>query len=1054
VIDGASMLERLRAPRIEPCLVLIAADDSEQTIYHDELMNRAEAWRNQMLGQGGGPGDAVVIILEHGVDLYAAFIGAILGGLVPSIFAHPSDKYAHEAYFKNVGCWLDGADARGLVTYPELAQRLAEHNVLAGRWLLTELASREQGQELRQELRQELGQELGQEKRSTKQCPEASLQSERSQNHVRPEPLFSNQDSLRIIFQQFTSGTTGLKKGVQISEEKLLCQVDQYSQAIGLHDGDKIASWLPLYHDMGLITCCLLPLLTGIPIVAISSFDWVRRPASLLQAVSRHQCTLSWMPNFAFAFMAERIEEHEIRALKLTSWRGIVNCAEPVSVESMLAFRNRFIPFGLDPDALATCYAMAEATFAVTSGGFGRPAMVDQVDVSLLERQQLAVTSKNGRLLLSSGQVMPGTVVRILDVHGAELADRQVGEIVIRSPSLVLGYKGIVSDAFRKGPDLGLGPDLDLGLNSCNDKGAEEEFYTGDTGYLVDDQLFVIGRIKDTLVISGRNLYPQDVEAVVESVPGVISGRTVAFGVDDPRLGTQRLVVMAETKYFDPGQRVNLSTQVRQAVVAQLDIVPSDVRIVNVKTLIKSTSGKISRSANRQHYIKTPSEKPALGAATELQEGYSLDRSFNGLKCRIRRCVEGLIQDISPGAVVSFEDDTALVAQGILDSLAFVSLVTLIEKALSCQLPREIKQGLAGNDSVTSLSHALLNHPPIEPVPLVEKDTVTAAPSIAEPSPLVPQMRDVALQGYEWVPYLMRRGKAGFCSVSLNSDAHGFRRGLDQSGVLSYDRWRTGSWQHGVVLGNSVAYGVGTSSDGKIIGNLLNQQESTLQRRWYTLALRASNMTQERLALEMWAPLDKQWVVWISGINELVALIVGEGVAERPSPFVGERAWCQAIDPSHVVSERHDSLSQRYHNALNSIERDLFLVAQQCRAVGAEFLFVLQPALSWIEKKLTSQEQSLVAAFDSAASPLQRAHSPEQLGDYKVRFRHDVEAICQRNDIAFKDANNEIDFCCDEWLFIDRTHLTDLGHQYLERMVLDWLDSVLVAEGQGEGFPI
>lgn len=1027
MMNGASVVERLRAPRTEPSLILLAADGSEQTYYHDELLRRGEAWRSAMTQAGAEAGDAVVIILEHGVDLYGAFVGAILGGMIPSIFAHPSEKYAHDHYFNNVGCWMDSARANVLITYPTLANRLAEVGVLRRCSIVT--------------------------------APAKTIVV--AETGVTPETTASS-----IVFQQFTSGTTGLKKGVQISEAQLLWQVDHYGSAISLQANDRVASWLPLYHDMGLITCCLMPLLTGVPVVAMSPFDWVARPEMLLLAVHRHRCTLSWMPNFAFSLMAERIDRQAIRSVNLSSWRGIVNCAEPLNMKSVLAFKNRFVHYGLAPNALATSYAMAEATFAVTSGGFGVPAMVDEVDPRALESQQQAVVSSGGRLMLSSGQVLPGATVEIRDKQGGGLADRQVGEIFIRCPCLVGGYADGGDESFVQGG-----------------------FYTGDTGYLVGEQLFVIGRIKDTLIIAGRNLYPQDVESVVETVDGIVAGRSVAFGIDDLVLGTQKLVVLAESKATEDKQRKLIIAQIRQLIVSELDVVPFDVRVLNPMTLIKSTSGKISRVENRALYLRNLSagtgakaEKGCeavgeIGVKTEGRLEQASEMPVDKLRLLLRGCVSKVIQEIRGGTSIGFDhdhdhgdgdgydDDTALVAEGVLDSFAFVSLVAAIEKALNCPLPQDIKQNALRYDSINSFANALVAVQVLGDMSLGQlKSSETTrneanfhdAPransihveSTMDPKTLAPQMSDVARQGYEWVPYLMRRGKGGFRSATLNSDEHGFRRAVDCQGELAYERWLTGNWQHGVILGNSVAYGVGTCGDENILGNRLNRRDSNAERRWYTLALRASNLTQERLALEMFGPLNKQWVVWVSGINELVALIVGEGEPGRLPPFVGERAWRQAIGASSGAIDRQDSLSQRYHSVLNAIERDLCLVSQQCLGVGAEFLFILQPALSWIEKKLTVEEAVLVEVFDSAASPLQRAHSKEQLGAYQVRYRHDIAAICKRNGIEFIDANASPRFLMPDWLFIDRTHLTDLGHQQLEGLVTEWLGTVQVRHSQ------
>jgi len=323
------------------------------------------------------------------------------------------------------------------------------------------------------------------------------------------------------LFLQFSSGTTGLKKGVAVSAKALLWQVDTYADRIGLREGDRIASWLPLYHDMGLIACFFLPLLRGVPLVAMSPFEWVAHPEMLLDAVTRHRASLAWLPNFAYNLLAARAGA--AAGADLSSLRALINCSEPVLESSHRLFLERFAPVGLRREALASCYALAENTFAVTSGGIERP---------------LATETRDGRVLVSSGRALPETAIRVLDPHGSPLAEGEMGEIAIATPCLFSGYVGNPQETAAS---------LKAGW-----------FHTGDLGFLRDGELFVAGRIKDLLIIGGRNFYPQDVEALVDEVPGVIPGRCVALGVDDAALGTQVLVVIAEARLPEGAARDEL----------------------------------------------------------------------------------------------------------------------------------------------------------------------------------------------------------------------------------------------------------------------------------------------------------------------------------------------------------------------------------------------------------------------------------------------------------------------------------------------------------------
>src|SRR6185436_5952012 len=189
---------------------------------------------------------------------------------------------------------------------------------------------------------------------------------------------------------QHSSGTTGLQKGVALSHRAVLNQLDRYAESIRLSAGDTIVSWLPLYHDMGLIAGFVMPIVSQTPLVLMSPFDWVRAPYRLLQAVSQFHGTLAWLPNFAYNFCAQKSRDRDLQGVDLSSWRAVINCSEPMRWESHQAFLKRFAPYGLRAEALATCYAMAENVFAVTQGGFDEPVAVDLVDRRALITEKVA----------------------------------------------------------------------------------------------------------------------------------------------------------------------------------------------------------------------------------------------------------------------------------------------------------------------------------------------------------------------------------------------------------------------------------------------------------------------------------------------------------------------------------------------------------------------------------------------------------------------------------------------------------------------------------------
>ena len=390
-----------------------------------------------------------------------------------------------------------------------------------------------------------------------------------------------------LVLLQHSSGSTGLKKGVALSNRAVLQQIRNYAPTLRLAKDDAIVSWLPLYHDMGLIACTILPAVTGVPVTAISPLQWVTRPSVLLKAISDYRCTLTWMPNFAYEFLAQRVRASQVGDVRLDSMRAWINCAEPTIAQSHRRFLERFEALGVTRESLWTCYAMAETVFAVSQSSEAPPAGSSGSSARRFSRGG-GSPGRRGRRG-GRGDVRRGSArghqVRIVDERRQVLDDRRVGEIAIHCDSLFTGY-------FR---------DPETTANALSDGW----YYSGDLGYVADGHVFITGRKKDLLIIAGKNYYPQDIERVVSAVPGVYPGRVVALGLDDPSIGTQRLIVLAEVETEAQVDDPALAAAVRTQLAGELDCVIDDLRLLPHMWLLKTSSGKIARAPNLHRFLET-----------------------------------------------------------------------------------------------------------------------------------------------------------------------------------------------------------------------------------------------------------------------------------------------------------------------------------------------------------------------------------------------------------------------------------------------------------------
>ena len=530
-------------------LVFIAEDGSEHTVTAAQFHQQAASYAQALSALDIHQEDLVVLVLRHSEVLLSAFWGALYLGAIPSIFPFLTEKLDPALYMQRVQKMVAHSGAKAVITFPDFKEELSE--------LLTEVDCLVL---------------------STDDVPEGQTDTEYGQD-IQAE---------QIAFLQHSSGTTGLQKGVALSHRAVLNQIDAYGDAIDLNVEDVIVSWLPLYHDMGLIAGFVMPIVAGIPLVLMSPFQWVRDPKILLWAIHKHKGTLAWLPNFAYNHLARAVRPSAIEGLDLSSWRAVINCSEPAYYESHEKFIDKFKDYGLRESALSVCYAMAENTFAVTQTRLKAPPQVDWVQISALQEDRHAEIaeprSEGSTPIVSCGLPITGTEVLIVDEDGAALTERRVGEIALKSDCMLTEYyrrPNVTAEAFRDG-----------------------WYYTGDMGYLADGELYITGRKKDLIIVGGKNVYPQDLEAIANDIPGIYPGRAVAFGMFDDRIGSESIVMVAELqKGLSDEDKPEIERQLRQEIVKRTEVTLADLRLVNERWLIKTSSGKIARADNREKYL-------------------------------------------------------------------------------------------------------------------------------------------------------------------------------------------------------------------------------------------------------------------------------------------------------------------------------------------------------------------------------------------------------------------------------------------------------------------
>ncbi|HET9995518.1 MAG TPA: AMP-binding protein [Candidatus Acidoferrum sp.] len=541
------------------------------TLTFGELYAAGQSCAAELARRGVPRGGRVAMMLPTSRAFFVSYAGILLAGAIPVPIYPPFRADRIEEYAARQSAILNNAEVCLLLTFrrAEAVAKLLKPGVRS----LIEVADAEK-------------------------LIEAAEKAPPPSPGVAPAHVTGSRarKSSDLALLQYTSGSTGDPKGVMLTHANLLANIRAVGEAVELGPEDLGVSWLPLYHDMGLIGAWLTLLHYGIPLVVMSPLAFLTRPERWLQAFHKHRGTISAAPNFAYELCVRKIADKNIQGVDLSSWRAALNGAEPVNPDTLERFAERFATYGFRREAQLPVYGLAEATLAVTVPPLNRGPLIDRVERETFTAQGRAVPAASNDAsaiaFVSSGKAVPGHEVRIVDANGHEVPDRTEGFLWFRGPSATTGYyrNSKATEAL-----LPLGPAT-----------AEGEYAwanSGDRAYRADGEIFVTGRVKDIIIKGGRNLYPHEVEELAARAEEIRKGCIVAFGVTDESSGTEKLVVVAETRERDFAKRAALAASVTEFVSQGLGLPPDRVELIPPGSIPKTSSGKLRREETKQLYI-------------------------------------------------------------------------------------------------------------------------------------------------------------------------------------------------------------------------------------------------------------------------------------------------------------------------------------------------------------------------------------------------------------------------------------------------------------------
>ena len=520
-----------------------------EEITYGHLLDQAQQVADGLAASGLKRNEAVAVMLPTCSDFFYAFLGiALAGGIAVPIYP-PARPNEIEEYVRRQTLILRNAEVRFLISFE--AVRAVSHVMQLGVPSLREVTT-----------------------------ADALRSRAAGAPHVRVEPADT-------FFIQYTSGSTGNPKGVVLTHANVLANVQGIGWAVEAKPDDAVVSWLPLYHDMGLIGSWLFSVFFAFPITMMSPLAFLSRPERWLWALSDSGGTLCPAPNFAYELCSRKIQDDAMDGVDLRRWRVAINAGEPVLPDTLERFAERFAPWGFRPESYVPCYGLAESSVALTFPPINRPPAIDRICRTSFEKEGRVIPAPadetNVLRFVANGRALPEHEVRIVDESNRDVGERVQGRLLFRGPSKTGGY-------FRNPEATAAVVDADGWMDS------------GDLSYWANGEVHITGRLKDCIIKAGHNIIPQEVEAAAADVAGVRRGCVAAFGSTDPSSGTERLVVVAETRSRDSADQSRMRLEVIREVDKKVGLPPDVVELVPPQAVPKTSSGKIRRNETKRLY--------------------------------------------------------------------------------------------------------------------------------------------------------------------------------------------------------------------------------------------------------------------------------------------------------------------------------------------------------------------------------------------------------------------------------------------------------------------
>jgi fatty-acyl-CoA synthase len=595
---------------------LIITEDDERGEHHytltfGELYTAAQKCAEELARRGVPPGGRVSLMLPTSRQFFICYAGILLAGAVPVPIYPPFRADRIEEYAGRQSAILNNAGVCLLLTFRR-AEAVAKL--------------------LKPRVKSLLG------------VVEAEKLLEAAEKAPPPAPgalpAFISGSRIRkgsdIALLQYTSGSTGDPKGVVLTHANLLANMRVIAQGLRMGPEDVGISWLPLYHDMGLIGAWLTLLLHGVPLVVMSPLAFLTRPERWLQAMSKHKGTITAAPNFAYELCVRKISDKAMEGVDLSSMRVVMNGAEPVNPETLERFANRFMKYGFRKESMLPVYGLAEASLGVTFPPLNRVPLVERVEREAFtahgRAEPAAAGDESAIAFVSSGSAFPGHEVIIVNEQGQEVAERTEGFLWFRGPSGTSGYFENPEATAKLMPQ---GP--------AQREGENPWLNSGDRAFQTNGEIFITGRVKDIIIKGGRNLYPHEVEELAARAEGIRKGCVVAFGLKDSANGTEKLVIVAESRETDASRRAAMVAAINDEVSRGLGLPPDRVELIPSGSIPKTSSGKLRRDETKQLYVAgtlTAGRAPAWVQIARLGTGTFLREAVQGVGRGIRKGLE------------------------------------------------------------------------------------------------------------------------------------------------------------------------------------------------------------------------------------------------------------------------------------------------------------------------------------------------------------------------------------------------------------------------------